>query len=328
MSRRITIDEFIIENQANAIDAAGELSDLLRHIGIAGKIINRIVNKAGLMDIIGQDGQINATGDTVQKLDTYSNDLLIEYLRNSGVCAGVASEELDDFVSFNQHINRTHKYVVVTDPLDGSSNIDVNISVGTIFGIYKRISSPGDTPIIQDFLQKGTQLVAAGYILYGTSTLFVYSTGTGVNGFTYDRGIGEFCLSHPNMLVPDTGKIYSINQGYYRQFSEKMRRYLDSCADEGMNLRYVGSMVADVHRTLCKGGIFLYPATIKNPEGKLRLLYECNPMSFVFEQAGGVCVNEQGERILSQEVNHLHQKSTFLIGSSQLVEQALKLLGN
>jgi len=326
MSRRITVDEFIIDNQVNALDAGGEFSDLLRHIGIAGKIINRIVNKAGLMDILGNEGQINATGDTVQKLDAYSNELLIEYLRNSGVCAGVASEELDHFVAFDQKVNRDLKYVVVTDPLDGSSNIDVNISVGTIFGIYKRISPVGSSLTLEDFLQTGNRLVAAGYILYGTSTMLVYSTGNGVNGFTYDRGIGEFCLSHPRMHIPDVGKIYSINQGYYRLFSNPMKFYIDHCATEGMNLRYIGSMVADVHRTMCKGGIFLYPSTTKNPDGKLRILYECNPMSFVLEQAGGVCVNEQGERILDLPIKELHQRSTLMMGSPLTVRQAIQMI--
>ncbi|MBK9108133.1 MAG: class 1 fructose-bisphosphatase [Saprospiraceae bacterium] len=326
MNRRITLDEFVIENQGTIKDAGGEFSDLLRHIGIAGKIINRIVNKAGLMDILGVDGNVNTSGDTVQKLDIFSNDLMIEYLRNSGVCAGVASEELEDYISFDNVINRKHKYVVMVDPLDGSSNIDVNISVGTIFGIYKRISEAGQALELSDFLQRGRNLVAAGYILYGTSTMLVYSTGYGVNGFTYDRGIGEFCLSHRDMKIPNNGKIYSINQGYYRQFSQGMQNYVSHCAHQEMMLRYIGSMVADVHRTLCLGGIFLYPSTSKNIDGKLRMLYECNPMGYVIEQAGGICVNERGENILDLDIEKLHQRSPVIIGSAELVRSALKFL--
>ncbi|MBK8955754.1 MAG: class 1 fructose-bisphosphatase [Saprospiraceae bacterium] len=328
MKRRITLDEFIIENQGGIDDAGGEFSDLLRHIGIAGKIINRIVNKAGLMDILGVDGQVNATGDTVQKLDIYANDLMIEYLQKSGVCAGVASEELEEFVAFESRQNRSHKYVVMMDPLDGSSNIDVNISVGTIFGIYKRVTGKGNELEIRDFLQTGRNLVAAGYILYGTSTMFVYSTGKGVNGFTYDRGIGEFCLSHPDMRIPDQGKIYSINQGYYRQFNPGMQNYVNDCADQHMMLRYIGSMVADVHRTLCLGGIFIYPSTSKSPEGKLRMLYECNPMGYVIEQAGGMCVNEAGLPVLEIPIQKLHQRSPVLIGSKANVQKALSFLSS
>lgn len=326
MSRRITLDEFIVENQTQQDQASGAFSGLLRHIGIAAKIVNRIVNKAGLMDILGVDGNVNSSGDTVQKLDIYANDLMIEYLQNSGLCAGVASEELDSFVSFTNKFNRNNKYIVVIDPLDGSSNIDVNISVGTIFGIYQRISPATDELQLTDFLQKGIHQVAAGYVLYGTSTMLVYTTGDGVNGFTYDRGIGEFCLSHPDMKIPQTGNNYSINQGYYKQFSEGIQQYLDECADKSMMQRYIGSMVADVHRTICLGGVFLYPRTINNPNGKLRMLYECSPLSFVIEQAGGLSINDQGMRIMDIEVSELHQRSSIIIGSSKNVEGILKYL--
>ncbi len=326
MQRRITLDEFIVENQGSISDAKGEFTGLLRHIGIAGKIINRLVNKAGLMDIFGAEANTNSTGDTVQKLDVYANELFIEYLRNSGQCAGVASEELDDYVSFDSEIQKSRKYIVVMDPLDGSSNIDVNISVGTIFGIYKRLSSEHEKLEYDDFLQSGCQQVAAGYLLYGTSTLFVYSTGDGVNGFTYDRGIGEFCLSHPNIRIPDSGKFYSINQGYYKQFNPKIKTYLNQCALQDKMLRYIGSMVADVHRTLCLGGVFLYPSTTKNPTGKLRMLYECNPMSFLVEQAGGMSTDENGNRILDIELNHLHQRSSIIIGSKINVEDILSIV--
>lgn len=278
------------------------------------------------MDILGVDGNVNSSGDTVQKLDIYANDLMIEYLKNSGLCAGVASEELDSFVSFTNKTTKNNKYVVVIDPLDGSSNIDVNISVGTIFGIYQRISPENEDLQLSDFLQKGVNQVAAGYVLYGTSTMLVYTTGHGVNGFTYDRGIGEFCLSHPIMRIPDSGNNYSINQGYYKQFSLGIQRYLDDCADKSMIQRYIGSMVADVHRTICLGGVFLYPNTIKNPEGKLRMLYECNPLSFVIEQAGGTSINETGTRIMNIDVFDLHQRSSIIIGSNQNVESIRKYL--
>lgn len=326
MNRRITLDEFIVQNQSSQNKASGEFTGLLRHIGIAAKIVNRVVNKAGLMEILGHDGNINSSGDTVQKLDIYANELMIEYLKNSGLCAGVASEELDEFISFKGEIQHKNKYVVVIDPLDGSSNIDVNISVGTIFGIYKRLSDENDALQLADFLQPGTELVASGYVLYGTSTMLVYTSGTGVNGFTYDRGIGEFCLSHKEMKIPSIGNNYSINQGYYKQFNSGIQKFIDHCSEGNMMLRYVGSMVADVHRTLCLGGIFLYPLTTKNPEGKLRILYECNPMSFVVEQAGGISLNESGKRIMEVPVTSLHQRSSAIIGSVQNVQALLPFL--
>jgi fructose-1,6-bisphosphatase I len=326
MDRRITLDEFIIGDQLTQNKASGEFSGLLRHIGIAAKIVNRIVNKAGLMDIIGVDGNTNFSGDAVQKLDIYANELMIEYLKNSGLCAGVASEELDDFVSFSENGRHKNKYVVVIDPLDGSSNIDVNISVGTIFGIYQRLSSENEKIEKTDFLQTGNKLVAAGYVLYGTSTMLVYTTGSGVHGFTYDRGIGEFCLSHENIKMPSFGNNYSINQGYFKQFGTSVQNFIKFCSDQDMMLRYIGSMVADVHRTLCLGGIFLYPKTIKNPEGKLRMLYECNPMSFVVEQAGGKSIDENGRRILELPINELHQRSSIIMGSTKNIETILQFL--
>ncbi len=326
MNRRITLDEFIVQNQSIQGRASGEFTGLLRHIGIAAKIVNRIVNKAGLMEILGLDGNINSSGDAVQKLDIYANELMIEYLKNSGLCAGVASEELDEFISFPGEIHKKNKYVVVIDPLDGSSNIDVNISVGTIFGIYKRLSSEDEQLQLSDFLQPGTELVASGYVLYGTSTMLVFTSGFGVNGFTYDRGIGEFCLSHRNIKIPPIGNNYSINQGYFRQFNAGIQNFLNKCSDQNMMLRYVGSMVADVHRTLCLGGIFLYPLTTKNPEGKLRMLYECNPMSFVVEQAGGISIDETGRRIMETPVTSLHQKSSVIIGSIENINSVLPFL--
>ncbi len=321
MSRIITLDEFIIKRQKDFPYASGELTGLLRDIGIAAKIINREVNKAGLVGIIGQANQENATGDQVQKLDLFANEKLIECLKNSGECAGIASEEDEDFVPFEPVEGKESKYVVVFDPLDGSSNIDVNVSVGTIFGIYRRVSPMGGPCTREDFLQKGTELVAAGYVLFGTSTILVYSTGRGVNGFTLDPSIGEFCLSHRNIKIPARGDIYSVNQGYYLKFDIEMRRYIDQCSDNNMRLRYIGSMVSDVHRGLFQGGIFLYPNTRKYPLGKLRLLYECNPLAFIVEQAGGRAISCYLNRILEIDLKELHQKETIAIGSPDMVDE-------
>ncbi len=321
MNRIVTLDEFILRTQKEISSATGELSALLRDIGVAAKIVNREVNKAGLVNIIGVAGSENASGETVQKLDLYANEKLIDCLKNSGECAAVASEELEDFVSFKNLKGKKSKYLVVFDPLDGSSNIDVNVSVGTIFGIYRRKSKPSESITMDDFMQKGTELVAAGYVIYGTSTILVYSTGSGVNGFTLDPSIGEFCLSHRDMKIPKTGKYYSVNQGYYLKFDLEMRRYIDYCSDSNMGLRYIGSMVSDVHRIICQGGIFLYPHTRKYPQGKLRLLYECNPLSYIVEQAGGRGITCGLERILDLDVNHLHQRATIAIGSPDMVQE-------
>ena len=321
MNRIITLDEFIIRRQKDFSFATGELTSLLRDIGVAAKIINREVNKAGLVNILGVAGSENSTGDDVQKLDLYANEKLIECLKNSGECAGIASEEMDDFVAFDQVADKESKYVVVFDPLDGSSNIDVNVSVGTIFGIYRRVSDPSGPVTKEDFMQPGTDLVAAGYVLYGTSTILVYTTGNGVNGFTLDPSIGEFCLSHRDIQIPKKGMYYSINQGYYLKFDLELRRYIDHCSDLNLRLRYIGSMVSDVHRILFQGGIFLYPNTRKYPEGKLRLLYECNPMSMVVEQAGGKAISCKLDRILELPLSDLHQRATIAIGSPDMVDE-------
>jgi fructose-1,6-bisphosphatase I len=319
-NRIVTLDEFIIRRQKDFPFASGELTGLLRDIGVAAKIINREVNKAGLVNILGTEGDTNTSGDMVQKLDLFSNQKFIECLSNSGECCGIASEENDEIIPIASVGNKNAKYIVVMDPLDGSSNIDVNVSVGTIFGIYRRISSPDEPCVKEDFLQKGTELVAAGYILYGTSTMLVYSTGSGVNGFTLDPSIGEFCLSHRDIKIPTKGDHYSVNQGYYLKFDLEMRRYIDHCSDMNYGLRYIGSMVSDIHRILFKGGIFLYPNTRKYPQGKLRLLYECNPISFIVEQAGGRAITPQLQRILELQPNHLHQKSTIVVGSPSMVD--------
>jgi fructose-1,6-bisphosphatase I len=321
MSRIVTLDEFIIKRQQDFPYASGELTGLLRDIGVAAKIVNREVNKAGLVGITGQADTENASGDDVQKLDIFANDKLIECLRHSGECAGIASEEDEDFIPLPQVEGKHPKYIVVFDPLDGSSNIDVNVSVGTIFGIYRRISELDGTLDRKDFLQKGADMVAAGYVLYGTSTILVYTTGRGVNGFTLDPSIGEFCLSHRDIQIPDRGNYYSVNQGYYLKFDVEMRRYIDHCSDLNLRLRYIGSMVSDIHRILFQGGIFLYPNTRKYPHGKLRLVYECNPLSFIVEQAGGHAITCQLERILDLEVRDLHQRKSIAIGSPAMVKE-------
>jgi fructose-1,6-bisphosphatase I len=321
-NRIITLDEFIIRSEKDFEFSTGELTGLLRDIGVAAKIINREVNKAGLVNIIGvADGAENLSGDTQQKLDVYANDKLIECLQNSGECCAIASEESTDIQLLPAVGSKESHYVVLFDPLDGSSNIDVNVSVGTIFAIYRR-QTPSDQPSnLEDFLQPGIKQVAAGYVLYGTSTILVYTTGRGVNGFTLDPSIGEFCLSHRNMRIPANGQFYAVNQGYYSKFDLEMRRYVDHCSDQNYGLRYIGSMVSDIHRILIQGGIFLYPSTRKYPKGKLRLLYECNPLSFIVEQAGGKAINSQLKRILDLTPKELHQRSTIAIGSPDMVDE-------
>jgi fructose-1,6-bisphosphatase I len=321
MNRITTLDEFIINKQSDFPYATGELSGLLRDIGVAAKIVNREINKAGLVNILGLEGSTNLTGDEVKKLDIFANRKILEYMENSGECAGIASEELEDFVVLPPKDSKEPKYVMVVDPLDGSSNIDVNVSVGTIFGIYRRLSDPSQDCDLNDFLQPGNKLVASGYILYGTSTILVYTTGNGANGFTLDPSLGEFCLSHKDLKIPNDGSFYSINQGYYLQFDLEMRRYIDHCSDSKRSLRYIGSMVSDVHRNIIYGGIFMYPLTRKNPQGKLRLLYECYPMAMVVEQCGGKAINSNMERILDVPVKSLHQKSPIIIGSKFLVDE-------
>ncbi|HRX29134.1 MAG TPA: class 1 fructose-bisphosphatase [Saprospiraceae bacterium] len=319
MERIVTLDEFIIKTQQDFPGSSGSLTRILRDIGIAAKIVNREVNMAGLVNILGRADSSNASGEDVQKLDIFANEVMIDCLKNGGECAGVASEELENVIAFDPVEGQTAEYLVLMDPLDGSSNIDVNVSVGTIFGIYKRESDTNKKVAEKEFLQRGSALVAAGYVLYGTSTMLVYTTGNGVNGFTLDPSIGEFCLSHRNIKMPASGNYYSVNQGYYLKFDLEMRRYIDHCSDLNLRLRYIGSMVSDIHRIMFQGGIFLYPNTRKYPAGKLRLVYEGNPMSFIVEQAGGKALNTKLERILDVEVKELHQRTTIIMGSSDMV---------
>ncbi|HZX57379.1 MAG TPA: class 1 fructose-bisphosphatase [Mucilaginibacter sp.] len=325
-----TLGQFIIEKQADFPYAKGELSRLLRDIGIASKIVNREVNKAGLADILGENGTTNVQGEGQKKLDVYANEQFISALKHGGECCIVASEENDDYIHLDTDVSKDAKYIVAIDPLDGSSNIDVNVGIGTIFSIYRRKSVKGRAAI-QDVLQKGTEQVAAGYVIYGSSTMLVYTTGKGVNGFTLDPSIGEFCLSHPDMKIPKDGVIYSINEGYYVHFPDGVKKYIKFCQVEDEKTkrpytsRYIGSMVADIHRNLIKGGIFIYPITASAPKGKLRLVYECNPMAFIIEQAGGKASNGY-ERILDLEVNELHQRSAIFIGSENMVKQAEEMM--
>lgn len=328
MSNVITLGQFIIEKQADFPYAKGELSRLLRDIAIAAKIVNREVNKAGLMDILGQAGSMNIQGESQQKLDIYANEQFISALRSGGECCIVASEENEDIIVFDPKERKAGKYVVAIDPLDGSSNIDVNVSVGSIFSIYRKHEQETE-PQLRDVLQNGTEQVAAGYIIYGSSTMLVYTTGKGVNGFTLDPSIGEFCLSHPDMRIPENGIIYSINEGNYMHFPKGVKQYIKYCQEEDIHTsrpylsRYIGSMVADVHRNLIKGGIFIYPYTAATPAGKLRLVYECNPMAYIIEQAGGRASNGR-ERIMELEVTELHQRTPVFIGSTNMVLQAEK----
>ena len=326
MRQITTLGQFIIERQADFPYAKGELSRLLRDVGIASKIVNREVNKAGLVDVLGEYGTTNIQGEKVKKLDVYANEQFISALGSGGETCAIASEENDDLVPITTEVSRGAKYVVCVDPLDGSSNIDVNVSIGTIFSIYRRTNF--DTPLTEaEFFQPGTAQVAAGYLIYGSSTMLVYTTGRGVNGFTLDPSIGEFCLSNPDMKCPDTGTIYSINEGNYARFPESVKRYIKYCQVEDdatsrpYSSRYIGSLVADFHRNLLKGGIFMYPSTAKSPKGKLRLLYECNPLAFIIEQAGGKA-SDGRRRILELVPTSLHQRTPLFIGSAGMVTKA------
>jgi len=330
-SKLITMDEFTIQETRKFPQATGDLSALLRDLGLAGKIINKQVRKAGLVDILGQHGATNVQGEEQMKLDVYANETLINILKNCSECAGIASEENDNHVSYEDTFSCNAKYIVHFDPLDGSSNIDVNASIGTIFSIYRRISEVGTPCTLEDFLQPGNKQIAAGYIIYGSSTMLVYATRLGVNGFTLEPSIGEFCLSHPNMQCTENGKIYSINQGNSVKYDEGMLAYLAYCMEENKEdkrpytQRYIGSMVADMHRTLIKGGIFMYPGDKSAPNGKLRLQYECNPMAFILEAAGGKARNAT-ERILDIVPTELHQRTPIFIGSKKMVDKAMSFV--
>lgn len=312
------LDRFIKNNQDQFQYASGELSQLLRDIALASKVVNREINKAGLIDIMGAMGSQNSTGEQQQKLDVLANIRFTRALSKGGEVCALISEETESFVDLNNEGN----YVIAIDPLDGSSNIDVNVSIGTIFSIYRRKSKVGEPINEQDILQTGDDQVAAGYILYGSSTMLVYTTGHGVNGFTYEPTLGEYVLSHPDMTMPENGKIYSINEGSANSFSPAINEYLKYCKDNNYTARYIGSLVADFHRNMLKGGIYIYPATAKDPHGKLRLMYECNALAFIAEQAGGIASDGKG-RIMEIKPKDLHQRTPFYVGSVKMVEKAI-----
>ena len=321
-----TLDEFTIQQLRTFPNATGELSGLLRDIGLAAKRIHIAVNRAGLTDILGDKGGINVQGEIVKKMDSYANDQFIAALRHGTSCAGVVSEEMPEMVLFDDDLSRNSKYVCLIDPLDGSSNIDVNVSIGSIFSVYRRLSSAGKLPAIKDFLQEGIHQVAAGYIIYGSSTMLVYATRRGVNGFTLDQALGEFILTHPTILCPDEGKIYSVNHGNFHQFPAGVQGYITYCQHKSLDIggsytqRYTGSMVCDVHRNLQKGGIFMYPTTTSQPKGKLRLQYECNPFAFILEVAGGASTDGK-TRILELSPNDIHGRTAFFAGSKSMMAE-------
>lgn len=329
----VTLNQFIIDRQADFPYASGEFSRLLYHLAVGAKIVHRSVNKAGLVDILGEAGSMNVQGEDQKKMDVIADEQFVAACRNSGECCGVASEENDDVIIFESDVSRNGNYIVCMDPLDGSSNIDVNVSIGTIFSIYRRLSPRGEQARVADFLQPGVNQCAAGYVIYGSSTMLVYTTGRGVYGFTLDPSIGEFCLSHHYIRTPETGLYYSLNEGYLRDYSPGIREYLHRCQGIGegregkksLKARYIGSLIADFHRNLIKGGIYLYPPTASSPNGKLRLLYECNPLAFLVEQAGGMATDGK-RRIMEIEPEGVHQRTPLYIGSLQMVQEVMGCL--
>jgi fructose-1,6-bisphosphatase I len=333
MSKVTTLHEFIMDRQADFPFASGELSRLLNDIAVASKVVSKDVRRAGLLEnFLGAQGSTNIQGEEQQKLDVIADNQFINMFKAGGEVCGIASEENDDFMAFDSEFSKNGKYVVLFDPLDGSSNIDVNVSIGTIFSIYRRKSDIGSLATMEDMLQMGQEQIAAGYVLYGSSTMLVYTTGRGVNGFTLDPSIGEFCLSHPDMKMPETGRMYAMNEGNINICEEGIKEYIETYCQQTQpgharpySGRYIGSLVADFHRNLIKGGIYIYPDTSLDPEGKLRLLYECNPLAFIAEQAGGLATDGRN-RIMSISPGRLHQRVPFFIGSKKMVEQAMSFL--
>jgi fructose-1,6-bisphosphatase I len=331
MHKVTTLNQFIVERQAEIPGATGEFSRLLHHVGIAAKKVHREVNNAGLVDILGRAGTVNVQGESQQKLDVFADTRFMEELRASGECCGVATEENEEIVVFDEGLCRDGKYIVCMDPLDGSSNIDANVPVGTIFSIYRRVSPTGERPVLADFLQAGTRQIAAGYVVYGSSTIMVYTAGNGVNGFTLDTSIGEFCLSRPLVQTPARGRIYSVNEGNHVNFPVGVKKYIKYCQEideEGgrpYTSRYIGSLVADFHRNMLHGGLFLYPETNAYPGGKLRLVYECNPIAFIAEQSGGMATDGK-RRVLELMPETLHQRVPFYVGSREMTRKLMEFL--
>jgi fructose-1,6-bisphosphatase I len=321
MSKTITLGEFIMDRQAAFPFVSGQLTRLLTDIGVASKIVNHQVNRAGLAGILGEAGSVNIQDEAQQKLDVFADQTFMRILSAGGSVAGIGSEEQDEPIVCGDE-GKTGKYIVLIDPLDGSSNVDVNVSIGTIFSIQRRKTPMGEPLTEQDFLQAGTSQIASGYILYGSSTMLVYTTGTGVNGFTLDPAVGEFFLSHPSMTFPEKGRIYSVNDALLDKCSAPARSFVDGCRQTRgarFRARYIGSLVADFHRNLIHGGIYLYPSLIKKPNGKLRLLYECAPLAFIAEEAGGMALDDDG-RVMERIPTELHQRAPFYVGNKNLVQ--------
>ena len=323
MSIGTALDRFIKEYQDQFKYATGELSQILRDIALSSKVVNREINRAGLIDLAGNYGAQNTAGEHQQKLDVLANIRFTRALTKGGEICAIISEEEEEVIE----VNKDASYVIAIDPLDGSSNIDVNVSIGTIFSVYRRVSEKGSKVTEADLLQTGENQVAAGYVLYGSSTMLVYTTGHGVNGFTYDPTLGEYFLSHPDMILPDDGKIYSVNEGSLNSFEEPVRSYVEDCRNNEISGRYIGSLVADFHRNLLKGGIYFYPSTAKSPNGKLRLMYECHSLAFIAEQAGGKA-STGSQRIMEVEPTDIHQTVPIFIGSKNMVSRAEELIKN
>ena len=327
-----SLGEFIIEKQSEYPEAKGSLSGILSAIRLSAKFLHRDINKAGLInDVLGDAGAENVQGEQQKKLDVLAHETIKKALFMRDDVAGFASEEEEDFIAFNTERGKNAKYIILTDPLDGSSNIDVNVAVGTIFSIYRRVTPIGSPVTLEDFLQPGSRQVAAGYVVYGSSTMLVYTTGNGVNGFTYDPSLGMFLLSHENIRIPEQGSIYSVNEGGYVRFPQGVKKYIKYCQEEApqenrpYQSRYIGSLVSDFHRNMLKGGIYMYPQASSYPQGKLRLNYECNPMAFLAEQAGGLATDGK-QRILDIQPQSLHQRSPFFTGSRQMVENVMQFI--
>jgi fructose-1,6-bisphosphatase I len=326
----MTLQRHIIEEERKYPEATGELSSLLWDLSLATKVISLEVNKAGLVDILGFTGDENVHGEKVKKLDIFANEMMIKAMDHGGHLCVMASEEEEGLIHIPKN-KRIGKYVLLFDPLDGSSNIDANVSIGTIFSIYRRISPHGTPGTMDDCLQQGYKQVAAGYAIYGSSTMLVYTAGNGVHGFTLDPAFGEYLLSHPNIKIPKKGKIYSINEGNYKYWHPGLKQYIkflqkdDDPNEKPYSARYIGSMVADIHRNLLYGGIFIYPADKRNPNGKLRLMYECNPMAFIVEQAGGRATDGK-QRILEKQPTSIHERTPIYIGSEEDVLTVEKFL--
>jgi len=316
-----TLDRFISARQGQFSYASGELSQLLRDISLASKVINRDINRSGLSELTGGIGDTNIQGEAQQKLDVVADIRFRRALIRGGQTCGIVSEEADDLIDTDNHLA---KYIVMIDPLDGSSNVDTNLPIGTIFSIYRRLTKIGTPPSFKDVLQKGDQQVAAGYILYSSSTMLVYTTGHGVNGFTLEPSLGEYFLSHPDIRINEEGKTFSVNDGAYHSFPSGVQKFIDYCREQAFSLRYVGALVADLHRILLEGGIYMYPSTQKYKDGKLRLLYECKPLAWLVEQAGGLATN--GEKNINDILpKDKHQRTPLYIGSKKLVKKVTEL---